>query len=213
MSVPKPLLLASLSSLLVAGLCIWGWVLHPEHAGRFAFRMFFLPALWGFIEYRMSSADVSRRSVREILRWHRSVFAWVGLIIAVGVGAQVAISAGVLDAEWAPTARRLSGVLFGAGTAIWGNYLPKVLSPWSTDEQPFDWQRVHRFGGWAFSLGGVAIVLVWLTLPVDMARLASGGIAIAVGVAGVGRKFMSVAAYARRQPPPARVSTSSQGWQ
>ena len=127
--------------------------------------MFFLPALWGFIEIRMASADFSRRSVREILRWHRSVFAWVGLIIAVGVGSQVAISAGVLDAEWGPAARRLDGVLFGAGMAIWGNYLPKTLSPWNVEEAPFDWQRVHRFGGWTFSIGGVALVLVWLTLP------------------------------------------------
>jgi hypothetical protein len=172
--------------------------------------MFFLPALWGFIEIRMASADFSRRSVREILRWHRSVFAWVGLIIAVGVGSQVAISAGVLDAEWGPAARRLDGVLFGAGMAIWGNYLPKTLSPWNVEEAPFDWQRVHRFGGWTFSIGGVALVLVWLTLPLEGARSAAVGITATVGLLAVGRKFISVAAYSGRQPP-ARLSTTSQG--
>ena len=42
----------------------------------------------------------------------------------------------------------------------------------------------------AFSLGGVALGLVWLTLPVDVARLASGAIAITVAVAGVGRNLI-----------------------
>lgn len=208
-SVSPPLAAVWLSMLLVAGLAVWGWSLRPEHAAQFAVRIFFLPTLWGFIELRMSSADVSWRSVREILRWHRSVFAWAGLIVAVGLGAQVAISAGVLDGEWAPIARRLRGVLFGVGMAIWGNYLPTLLSPWNAREAPFDWQRVHRFAGWAFSLGGVALVMVWLMVPLESARLASVGIVVTVGVLGVGRKLRSVAAYSR-QPPDPRLSTSRQ---
>ena len=196
----KPLTLAWLSVLLVISLGSLGWSLFPEDSSRWAFVVFFLPALWAFVE-AMQSGD-SGRDKEAIMNWHRSVFAWVGLVIAVGVGFELVIAADLLGAEWEPTSRRIRGLMFGIGLAIWGNYLPKVLSPWAVETEPFDWQRVHRFAGWVASLCGVAVVLSWMVLPLQMARLASVGISVTFGVLTVGRKFMSVAAYSRRQSPP-----------
>ena len=121
------------------------------------------------------------------------------MLIAVGVGFRLAISVDLLDAEWEPIARRIRGVIFGVGMAFWGNYLPKSLSPWSVGDEPFDWQRVHRFVGWVASLGGIALVVVWLAFPLKGTRLASVGIVGTFVVLGLGRKLV---AYSRHPPPP-----------
>ena len=200
--ISKSLTLAWLSVLLVAGLGIWGWSLDPDRAARWAFVIFALPALWGFIELAMfSRTDLAQREAGAILNWHRSVIAGVGLWIAVGEGLQMAVAAELLPADWGPIGLRIKGILFGVGMVLWGNYLPKGLSPWNVADEPFDWQRVHRFVGWVASLGGIALVIVQLTLPLQEARLAMFGIVATVCVLMGGRKLMSVAAYSRRQPP------------
>ena len=85
---------------------------------------------------------------------------------------------------------------------IWGNYLPKFLSPWNLDDEPFDWQRVHRYAGWIAALSGGALMVVWLAFPLELARTTSTVLIIAFVVLGVGRKLISVAAYSRRPPRP-----------
>lgn len=196
--VSKPLILAMLSVLVVTCLGAWGWAVEPERASRWAFIVFVLPAFWGVLE--LFQRGTGRR--KEIMNWHRSVVAAVGLMIAVKIGSQLAIATGLLDAEWGPIARRISGVLFGFLLAIWGNYLPKIISPWRAEEEWFDWQRVHRFAGWTATLSGIALVVVWLAFPLEVARLAAVAITATFFVLGVGRKFISVAAYSRRQSPP-----------
>ncbi len=205
----RPLAFTCAAMLLVAVIGVWGWSIQPELAGRFALRVFLLPGVWGLIELVMAASDMTRRPAREIQRWHRTVFGWVSLIVAIELGAQVAISAGVLDADWAPLARRLRGVLFGIGLAIWGNYLPKLISPWGMVEEPFDWQRVHRFTGWVSLLSGSAVTLVWLTLPMDAARTIATVLTVTFIVAVIGRKMMSVSGYSRRHTPPAHATGAS----
>ena len=201
--VSKSLLLAGLSVLTVAGLGVWGWSVDPEHPSQWAFVVFSLPALWGFVELFQGG-----RRRERIMDWHRYVFACTGLMLAVKVGPQLAISTGVLDAHWAPISHRIWGVTVGSLFAIWGNYVPKVLSPWSEEEQWFDWQRVHRFVGWLASLSGVGLVVVWLAFPLPGARLTTLGICVALCVLGVGRKLISVAEYSRRQPPPPQLEAT-----
>jgi hypothetical protein len=79
--------------------------------------------------------------------------------------------------------------------AVWGNYLPKLLSPWQPEEEPFDWQRVHRFAGWAFTIGGIGMMLTWVTLPIDQADAWNPAIVGGVAVLSVGRKLYSLATY------------------
>ena len=199
-----PLALAGLSVVVVASLGIWGWSVDPGHASRWAFIIFFLPAFWGFVELAQGGAKRER-----IMKWHRYVVAGAGLMLAVRLGPQLAIATDLLDASWAPIARRTWGVGFGCLLAIWGNHLPKILSPWSAEEEWFDWQRVHRFAGWLASLSGIALVVVWLALPIAGAKLATVGITVTLTVLCAGRKFLSVAAYSRRRPPTTPLQASS----
>ena len=94
------------------------------------------------------------------------------------------------------------GLLLGVGMVIWGNYVPKLLSPWSVEDEPFEWQRVHRFAGWTATLAGIAMVVVWLALPVETARLAARAILGPAFVLVVGRKLISVVRPSPGRPPP-----------
>ncbi|HXI02158.1 MAG TPA: hypothetical protein VNI57_03180, partial [Candidatus Saccharimonadales bacterium] len=141
-----------------------GWVLHPELAGRWAFVIFFLPGLWAFTE-AVHAPGKDQREVREILDWLRILFAGVAALIAMKAGFRLAVAQDWIDPAWVPAVQRLGGVLFGVGMVLVGNSLPKLLSPWSVSEEPFDWQRVHRFCGWVATFGGTACIGAWLTLP------------------------------------------------
>ncbi len=196
----KPLTLAWLSTVTVLALGVWGWSIAPEQASRWAFIVFLLPALWGFVEFFQGGTRRER-----IMSFHRCVVAGTGLLLAVKVVPELAIASSFLDADWAPIARQLWGVTFGSLFAIWGNYVPKILSPWSVEEEWFDWQRVHRFVGWLATLSGLAIAAVWLFFSPEFAGPATAVLSVTFGVLAVGRKFISVAEYSRRRPtPPAR---------
>ena len=47
----------------------------------------------------------------------------------------------------------------------------ELLSPRNVEDQPFDWQREHRFAGWFVSLGALGLVLVRLALPLGEAGI------------------------------------------
>ena len=115
----------------------------------------------------------------------------------VNLGFHISISTDLLDADWAPIGQSLQGVFLGVGLAIWGNLLPTLASPWSWEKQPFAWQQVHRFVGWVATLSGIALVVVWLVLPVQEARDASAGILGACFILALARKLVSVVARLR----------------
>ncbi|MBV8490241.1 MAG: SdpI family protein, partial [Candidatus Eremiobacteraeota bacterium] len=60
-------------------------------------------------------------------------------------------------------------VLVGALLVLIGNYLPKIRknfflgirTPWTLASDEV-WLRTHRFGGWVFTIGGIAIVIFGL---------------------------------------------------
>ncbi len=194
------LILTMLSVGVVAGLSVWGLSLEPERSARWVRRALVLPILWGFSEFLQFRGE-SRRRGEAIMNWHRRVIASVGLLMTVDLSFELAISADLLAASWEPIAQRVTAVIFGVLMVLWGNYLPKQLSPWSVGDEPFDWQRVHRFAGWVVSLGGIGMVIAWLVLPIAGARLATAGIIGTSVVLVLGRKLASVLARVRRRPP------------
>jgi|TARA_B110000116_G_scaffold269949_1_gene286946 hypothetical protein len=136
--------------------------------------------------------------------WHRIVFAWAGLVMASRIGVELAVATDLLDPVWGPISQRARWIITGASLAVWGNFLPKVLSPWRPEDEPFDWSRVHRFAGWLFTVAGVAVVAVWLVAPhPDQAKVLSRAILGTAAVLGVGRKLMSLAS------PPVRYVAQS----
>ena len=179
--------------LLVAALSLWGWRLMPARWPLWVALAAFLPALWGYVERMQSGTLPAERE--QIMRWHRTVFAVAGLILALKLAPALAIASGQLDAAWGPLMQRIRWITIGAAWTIWGNYLPKLLSPWPTEGEPFAWQRVHRFVGWVSSMVGVGIIMAWLTLPVERANRVGEGLILAGAVLALARKLHSVATH------------------
>lgn len=198
-----PKALASCAVLLLVGVALWGWTVDPGRPAQWLFVMLFVPALWGYVELAQGGQRSRERAV--LMSWHRIVFAWAGLVMAMRIGVELAVASGLVDASWGPVAHRARWIITGASLAVWGNFLPKLLSPWPPEDEPFDWSRVHRFAGWLFMCSGATVVGVWLVVPEpDQARFLSRvilGIAITLGV---GRKLMSLASPSARHPPPRR---------
>lgn len=96
---------------------------------------------------------------------------WVG-VTALCAALQAITTAYTLGVEFNTT--RAAVMLVGALFIILGNVLGKVRRNFSmgirtrwtlTDEE--NWDKTHRFGGWVFVIGGVAMVVVALTLTSD----------------------------------------------
>jgi hypothetical protein len=90
------------------------------------------------------------------------------------------------------------GAAFGALMVAFGNHLPKITSPWTLEEEPFDWQRVHRTVGWLTAMSGVVVAAGWLWLPLAQANRLQTGVVVGCAVLALGVKFGSVIARARR---------------
>jgi hypothetical protein len=167
--------------LLLVGVALWGWTVDPGRPAQWLFVMLFVPALWGYVELAQGGQRSRERAV------------------------ELAVVSGLVDASWGPVAHQARWIITGASLAVWGNFLPKLLSPWPPEDEPFDWSRVHRFAGWLFMCAGATVVGVWLVVPdPDQARFLSRvilGIAITLGV---GRKLMSLASPSARHPPSRR---------
>lgn len=173
-----------------------GWIMVPEKATSWALVIGFPVSLWAFLE---SAATGSTEAARAIVRVHRLAVAALALLIAVDVGTDLAIRGGLLDFDGQLVGRRFSGLLKGVLFALWGNHLPKLMSPWPLEHEPFDWQGVHRFVGRVAVVAGLGLIVVWSTQPIERATATAVVIGVtAVGFA-LGYKLISILRYASRE--------------
>lgn len=189
------LTLVAAAMILMMALATWSSAVGVDHAVRRLFTGLVPLALWGFVEWRAPRQCAVRGSGASVIGWHRAVFATIALFIATKHGVRLAFELQFIDTEWVPVARRSLNIVAGGLMAVWGNYLPKLMSPWQPEEEPFDWQRVHRFVGWAFTIGGIGLMLAWLTLPIDRADAWEPAIVGSVLVLSLGRKLYSLATH------------------
>jgi uncharacterized membrane protein len=152
--------------------------------------------LWAYVEWVSRSATPEARRA-ALIRWHRVVFTVVITFALTRLAIRAAFNADIVGDHWIPAARSGVGVASGLLLAAWGNYLPKLLSPWNQEDEPFDWQRVHRFAGWLATIGGLAVAVIWLALPVERAAAVSRVVLLTVFVLAIGRKLLSIASTAR----------------
>lgn len=195
-------MLAAISVAAVAGTAVWGWSLYPEKIARWVFVASWLPVLWGYVELAQVRGD-DPATGRAIMILHRSVVAWTGLTLLLRVAPRLAVASELLEPSAAQAGMRLSGLSVGVGLMVFGNYLPKLASPWTVTAEPFDWQRVHRFCGWVFLAGGTAVMAASLLLPLARASQVSQALLPGIAVLAVGRKFLSLATHGRRSLPSA----------
>jgi hypothetical protein len=163
------------------------WIVGTGEEAGPPYGIVFLTAFWLYVEATTSFQGADRREMVAIHGWHRVVFAAIGLYAATEQGVALAADLDVLRDSSIPAVRRALGIAGGLMLAVWGNFLPKLLSPWPTEDEPFDWQGVHRVVGWLASLGGVTVALVWLVLPID--RAVSTSSAIVIVALGLGLLF------------------------
>jgi len=196
---PLPLRLAWAAVVLnaVAGLALLQ--VHPERSPQWLVSILVTPVLWGLLEIRLGAHD-GRRETASIRDLHRSLMAWLAFMLLFGNAARLALAWGWLDPTAVDAVRRLRGVVTGTGFLLFGNYLPKLLSPWSRVDEPFDWQGVHRFVGKLFVLGGAVTVVAWLALPVQDAAAAARAMMITVALFAIFRKVLS---FVERSGPTA----------
>lgn len=174
---------------------IVGWIMIPEKATSWVFMILFLPVLWAFLE---SVSDERTEAGRAIARVHRLMIAALALMAVVDVGTALAIHAGMFPPEAELVQIRFLGLLRGALFVFWGNHLPKLISPWALQVEPFDWQGVHRFVGRVAVAAGLAVMLAWATLPIPGAKRATVIVVLTAMVLILGRKWGSALVYAGR---------------
>lgn len=148
---------------------------------------------WAVVELKYKGAR--ERAILDFQRW---VIVGIAMWLALRSGLRIAFDLGILGSDWIPLAKRLNGVVTGLNLALWGNFLPKLVSPWDAEEQPFDWAGVHRFVGWGAMLAGVLIVIAWALAPLDLAKSLTLSLFAGFAIATLVRKFYSLATY---QPP------------
>lgn len=160
----------ALPVILGAALCY----LRPDRAWGCAICMLLLPAAWA-LKTRFRNAEASRRISYAMI--------FSSLAICVSLGSALAAALGLIDE---PTVRaigdRLTNVLAGLFVVFLGNQLPKILAPLPDAAcDAATMQSVRRRLGWTHVLAGLALAVVWLVLPMQLAR----PIGIAIIVAGI----------------------------
>lgn len=190
--------LAVLSLLLFIGVCVFARIVAPENGRRPLVAICVLLAIALLMELHWRNFP-NQRAAQSHRRVVRVFFAVAVMTVTVRYGINVAASADLVDLYWREFGIRLANIGSGAGLAFFGNYLPKLVSPWTLENEPFDWQGVHRFCGHAFFFSGSACAIFWLMLPVYQAKLATAALFLVVAVAAVVRKFYSLATWQRHR--------------
>ncbi len=159
------------------------WYLQPARAVAWAATLGFLGCMAvAFLFAHRRSGNEAQRRAGDAIR-HAIVFA--GLMLAIPLIMRLATALGVIhDAD---LSRRTTMVLMGAFIAFTGNAMPKTLTPLSALQcDAARVQAFQRFAGWTWVLTGVGYAIVWLVLPLDLAKpvsvvlLMSGMLVVAV---------------------------------
>jgi len=162
-----PPALIVLNTLLVAG----NWYLRPQNAGGwFVVLLVLLGMTLAFIlASRKPKEEAARRDARSSVL---SGIVTAGLILVISLGAKLAVALGAIHFGDIPL--RATMAIVGAFLAVTGNAIPKTLTPLAALHcDPAKIQAVQRLAGWIWALAGLAVVIAWLTLPINLAEAMS----------------------------------------
>jgi hypothetical protein len=117
---------------------------------------------------------------------------FAALMLGIALALTLARTYGLVDGD--DVARRSTGALIGAFLAMLGNAMPKNLPPLSSAYDDARQQAFHRLLGWTWALCGLASVIGWLALPIDVAETA----AIVLPVTAIALSILHLVRLARR---------------
>lgn len=177
-----------------AAVAAWGLWIDPDQAFRWFLLGGFLPALWAYVAFAQVRGDDAEVGA-AIMTVHRYTIAFAGFMLSSQVAFRLLVHMGFVDPAWLSMMQRFRGLVLGGGMVVFGNLLPTLRSPWPFRQQPFAWQQVHRFVGWAFVLGGLGVVGSWIFLPLDSALRSTVQICAIVFTLSLGRKLASLTAH------------------
>jgi hypothetical protein len=141
-----------------------------------------------------------------VIRSHYDVTTrWILLaaaIFLVGLVRSVASRLGLIDDP--DTWRRGVMVLWGIFLVVIGNRMPKMLMPlWAPHEQRL--QSLRRLAGWAVVALGGATVILFLSLPLELAKSIGRPLALGVCSAIIAARVVWLRGPRRGNPPPAEA--------
>jgi len=146
-----------------AVLVIANWYVTPER-GRgwgvtLAFIAFLAVPIW-------LARRLSTRGLDAGWLWFGVVFG--SLMLSAGLGGKLAHALGVIDNQ--DLSRRITMALIGIFLAATGNAIPKTLTPLSAACDGARTQAFQRFAGWTWFMAGVTHAMIWLVMPMDVAK-------------------------------------------
>ena len=159
--------LAPVALVLIALLGAANWFLRPVRTWAAVSVVLLLVAmtLALFLASRRSDSETRRRAGDEI----RNAIVFAGLILIISMSAKLAAALGFISNI--ELSRRVTMAILGAFFIFVGNAFPKTLTPLSALQcDAGKVQAFQRFTGWTWVLTGLAFALVWLALPLTLAK-------------------------------------------
>ena len=148
-------------------LAIANWYLTPERSGAWAITLGLLVVLMGplAIARRLRSRGIVSPSSDQI----SSGVGFAALMMVIALSGKFLQTVGVIDDQ--SLARRLTMALVGVLLAMIGNATPKRLTPLSALAcDGARNQAFQRFTGWTWFMAGLTYAMVWLVMPLDVAK-------------------------------------------
>jgi len=179
-----------------AMLTIANWYLTPERSRAWALTLAFLACLLVPLWHarRRASQEGGRRRTNDILA---GAVGFAALVLVIPLSGKLAYALGAI--EDGDLAKRLSMVVVGALLVAVGNAMPKMLPPPSSIAcDGAKAQALRRLSGWTWVLTGLAYVVLWLVLSVDMAAAVSTMVVL-VGMVAVATQMFRLWRTRRRE--------------
>jgi hypothetical protein len=152
--------------MLTAALVTWHWSVRPDTGVAWAATIATLLVMGAALLWsgRQPTRDTGQAAgaITNAVLFGALILACPLLVKTAGVALQ-------LDhAEWS---RRATMALSGGFLAALGNAFPKTLTPLAALHcNPGTVQAFQRFAGWTWVLTGLSFALVWMVLPIDLAK-------------------------------------------
>lgn len=182
-SLPITLRKIALQVLILLGLLFGAiaWSQRPEAALVWLTGMLTLPVAWTLVAITGALPGPDRPGARRHI--YNSLVG-AGLLVTGALAVTSATTLETIPEDWSTRFGMIASALV---LIVIGNGLPKKIEPGCSRTRGL---AIQRLLGWTFVVTGIVALTVWLTLPLDLARvcgLAVYGVAVLFAIAAIVR--------------------------